>query len=264
MRVRARTGAGGTGFGLSELREMHRRCNYNAEAIKEVQRAIEMERLERETGAARDEFTINPKVLYYKDQYQRSGLASAVILPYLDAETVQCLSDAHLEALDEIAAFQTAAARWSSVITADLPDLDLVVSVLVDPARVARELQQQRLLGGRLVLHVVRLFERIDHAHEHFVDRAAEVPGYEADWDADHEGHATGDGGEGLLHPQRLALAGLLPDRGRRRAGHLLVGVGQGFQRAVERVRTAGLERHHERLAAGVLHGVGELEDPAV
>ena len=59
-------------------------------------------------------------------------------------------------------------------------------------------------------------------------------------------------------------FAGLLPDRGRGHAGHLVVGVGDRLQRAVERVRAAGLERHHERLARGVLDGVGELEDPAV
>ena len=59
-------------------------------------------------------------------------------------------------------------------------------------------------------------------------------------------------------------LARLLPDRGARRPGHLDPGVGDRLERAVERVRAAGLERHHERLAAGVLHGVGELEDPRV
>ena len=70
--------------------------------------------------------------------------------------------------------------------------------------------------------------------------------------------------GERLLHPQRRRLPGLLPARGRGRARHLGPGVGDRLERPVERVRAAGLERHHERLAAGVLHGVGELEDPRV
>src|SRR4029077_9975462 len=38
--------------------------------------------------------------------------------------------------------------------------------------------------------------------------------------------------------------------------------VGDRLEGPVERVRAAGLERHHEGLAAGVLDGVGELEDP--
>ena len=56
----------------------------------------------------------------------------------------------------------------------------------------------------------------------------------------------------------------LLPERRRRDPAHLLMGVGDRLQRTVERVRAAGLEGHHERLPAGVLDGVGELEHPGM
>src|SRR3712207_8554301 len=47
-------------------------------------------------------------------------------------------------------------------------------------------------------------------------------------------------------------------------AGRLGERDGDGLEAAVLRVGTAGLERHDERLAAGVLDGVGHLEDACV
>ena len=82
---------------------------------------------------------------------------------------------------------------------------------------------------------------------------------------ADDERDAAGYHMEGLAHPQRLALAGrLLPPRLRGMAGLLGVRVRQRLQRAVQRVRATGLERHDERLPGGVLHRVGQFEDVLV
>jgi hypothetical protein len=86
------------------LREMHRRCNYNQETIQEAAGVISLELMERAMGAVREASAIaysdhGDRVDYYRDQFKRATLASAVILPYLDAETVQMLSTPHLEAL---------------------------------------------------------------------------------------------------------------------------------------------------------------------
>lgn len=81
------------------LREMHRRCNYDREVMEDVAMVIEMEMISRTLGNVRDDLCLNDKVAYYREQYTRSSLASAVILPYIDEETVQCLSQKHLEAL---------------------------------------------------------------------------------------------------------------------------------------------------------------------
>src|SRR5438876_640810 len=74
-----------------------------------------------------------------------------------------------------------------------------------------------------------------------------------------------GDRGARLLHPQRGPLAlRLLPHRGVGVPGLLGVGVGDRLQRPVLRVRAAGLERHDERLAAGVHDRVRDLEAAGV
>ena len=59
---------------------------------------IEMELIQRDMGTATtsDEF-MTEKLAYYIAQYQRSGLADIVILPYLDQATVSCLSTEHLQ-----------------------------------------------------------------------------------------------------------------------------------------------------------------------
>lgn len=81
------------------LREMHRRCNYDGTTMERVAAVIEMELIERSLGYPRDGLCLDEKVSYYRGQYTRSSLASAVILPYLDSENVQCLTKKHLEAL---------------------------------------------------------------------------------------------------------------------------------------------------------------------
>lgn len=83
------------------LREMHRRCNYDLHAMTEAAAAIEMELIQRSIDSPRgiDEEYLTHKVSYYRDQYTRSTLASAVILPYMTADTVMCLTTEHLQAL---------------------------------------------------------------------------------------------------------------------------------------------------------------------
>ncbi len=78
---------------------------------------------------------------------------------------------------------------------------------------------------------------------------------------ADHQGDAPADRGELLAQLQGVALAlGLGPvGPSGGGAGLLRVRVRHGLQAAVLGVRAACLERHHERLAAGVHDGVGEL-----
>jgi hypothetical protein len=68
------------------LREMHRRCNYDQEAMEQVARdqwrsAVATKR------RLRDDFLRRPDPLLHQEQYQRSTLASAVILPHLTDDT---------------------------------------------------------------------------------------------------------------------------------------------------------------------------------
>lgn len=88
------------------LRSMHRRLNYDLDQTKYVDQCIEMELVQRSiygdpTREAILEF-MGPKIQYYIDQYTRSTLADAVILPHLDQATVTCLSTEHLQALAKI------------------------------------------------------------------------------------------------------------------------------------------------------------------
>lgn len=88
------------------LRAMHRRCNYDRNMVEYVDQCIMMELLERSIrGQPKadviDEF-MTKEVAYYIEQYNRSTLADAVILPHLDQATVTCLSQEHLQALARI------------------------------------------------------------------------------------------------------------------------------------------------------------------
>lgn len=84
------------------LRSMHRRCNYDREIVKAVDRLIEMELLVRSVEMECTNAAPDAKVEYYIEQYRRSSLADAVILPHLDQATVTCLSLDHLKALAKI------------------------------------------------------------------------------------------------------------------------------------------------------------------
>ena len=80
------------------LRAMHRRCNYDRSQAEYASQCIQMELIQRDMGTATtsEEF-MTEKLAYYIAQYHRSGLADIVILPYLDQETVSCLSTEHLQ-----------------------------------------------------------------------------------------------------------------------------------------------------------------------
>lgn len=85
------------------LRSMHRRCNYNREEVEYAARLIKEERLRRTSGGEQETaLDVRGNFLYYAEQYARSGMADAVILPWLDTLNVCDLTDAHLEALNTI------------------------------------------------------------------------------------------------------------------------------------------------------------------
>lgn len=81
------------------LREMHRRCNYDRDVMEAAAAYIEMELINRTLGGQRQTEPCEGQMGYYVDQYQRSTLASAVILPHLRVDNVIKLSQEHLEAL---------------------------------------------------------------------------------------------------------------------------------------------------------------------
>jgi hypothetical protein len=83
------------------LREMHRRCNYDREVMEMASHLIEMEMINRQLQGQQAQGQAG-RLEYYIQQYRRSSLASAVILPHLDGDNVHYLDDAHLEALASI------------------------------------------------------------------------------------------------------------------------------------------------------------------
>ncbi len=78
------------------LRSMHRRCNYDAAMLDVAMEAIQYEL---KYGNSARQIQINEKVAYYIAQYERSGMADAVIFPYLEGGQAMFLSTKHLEAL---------------------------------------------------------------------------------------------------------------------------------------------------------------------
>lgn len=86
------------------LRSMHRRCNYDREVVEAADHLIELELMERAMGEARNTNEPSGKVAYYAEQYRRSTLADAVILPHLVADdtAVTHLTTEHLQALAKI------------------------------------------------------------------------------------------------------------------------------------------------------------------
>ena len=85
------------------LRSIHRRCNYDRAAMELSAGLLEMELIKRSIhGQGEIAKAVHPKVVYYCEQYERSGMADAVILPWLTDECTAYLSQTHLEALVEI------------------------------------------------------------------------------------------------------------------------------------------------------------------
>jgi hypothetical protein len=84
------------------LRSMHRRCNYDRQVAEQAAMWIEIEMLERLMGAQREVSRPTGKAGYYVDQYERSTVPDVVIMPYLNQENLQQLSQEHLEHLARI------------------------------------------------------------------------------------------------------------------------------------------------------------------
>lgn len=72
------------------LREMVRRCNHRGLDLIGLHDWLEAELLERAGGASMQAQQCE-QVEYYTEQWRRSGMASAVILPYLTLETIEGL-----------------------------------------------------------------------------------------------------------------------------------------------------------------------------
>lgn len=86
------------------LRSLHRRCNYDLNTVENAALVLEIEMIRRLLGGKEEsqEEVEASTVDYYQQQYERSGMADAVILPYLDAHNVKQLTLAHLKAVNTI------------------------------------------------------------------------------------------------------------------------------------------------------------------
>lgn len=82
------------------LREMHRRCNHDRKVLADVSMTIAAELDRRTYNAPKvDGLKLNQKAQYFKEQYERSTMITAAILPHLDGESASHLSTEHLEKL---------------------------------------------------------------------------------------------------------------------------------------------------------------------
>lgn len=86
------------------LRSMHRRCNYDRDMAITAQYNIDMELHVREEQGRVQQSCTNPKIQYYIDQYNRSGIADVVLLPYIADIHAAFLSTEHLKKLSQIVA----------------------------------------------------------------------------------------------------------------------------------------------------------------
>lgn len=75
------------------LRCIHRRCNYDREMVQAAHGLL-VQALEKPELAKPSK-----DIEYYKDLYQRSGMADVVILPHLNSENVHGLTHQHIEEL---------------------------------------------------------------------------------------------------------------------------------------------------------------------
>ena len=81
------------------LRCIHRRCNYDFDTVSMASIFIEDELFKRTAGTNDSSFEVNEKLAYYVAQYERSGMADVVILPYLLPVDMGYMSTEHLKAL---------------------------------------------------------------------------------------------------------------------------------------------------------------------
>ena len=84
------------------LRCIHRRCNYDADTVWHAGGVIYTEQLDRLNGHQAKPEMADAAVQYYIALYTRTKMADAVILPHLNEDTVQALSDDHLKKLANI------------------------------------------------------------------------------------------------------------------------------------------------------------------
>lgn len=87
------------------LRSIHRRCNYDRDTVVLAHAALLSEQELRTLGIL-DQVALedqNTKMAYYITQYERSGMADVVILPYIkDGRETQYMSTQHIEDLLKI------------------------------------------------------------------------------------------------------------------------------------------------------------------
>ena len=84
------------------LRSLIRRCSYDSTRAIHVNNCIDDVLIERALDNAYLANGPTEEVLYYKEQYERSGIADIVILPYLDYGQCHALSTEHLKGLRDI------------------------------------------------------------------------------------------------------------------------------------------------------------------
>lgn len=77
------------------VRSMQRRCNYDMEMVRKAQTLIFSEIDWRQSGGDPN-YAEDSKIAYYTQQYERSGMADVVILPYLNGLNIANLSYDHL------------------------------------------------------------------------------------------------------------------------------------------------------------------------
>lgn len=85
------------------LRSMHRRCNYNRGAIKDVHVILHHANMHRTMGTP-GRCVVDPqsKFAYYVEQFNRSSLADATILMHITTANVEALSAEHLTKLRDM------------------------------------------------------------------------------------------------------------------------------------------------------------------
>lgn len=85
------------------LREMHRRCNYDVTEILISLVLVDEELARREEeGCEEDEMDADSKINYYVGHWARSGFASIVILPHINATNIRMIPTDHLQDLAAI------------------------------------------------------------------------------------------------------------------------------------------------------------------
>ena len=84
------------------LRSIHRRCNYDLEVFQRAAYLIEHELIHRSLGTPATWVEVTEEVIYYVEQYERSGMADVVIVPHLTCGDMGYLTTKHLQALAEI------------------------------------------------------------------------------------------------------------------------------------------------------------------